>query len=77
MYTLFLQDEIISLPALAPPVFEQDYDDEVINEGDMKVEEVISESQTTAVDEGNITSLVPPQSMFKPIEYPALHIFVS
>ncbi|XP_064648100.1 cilia- and flagella-associated protein 221-like [Lineus longissimus] len=60
------EDEIISLPAQVKPPIEGE-SPEPINEGDMKVEEVETPLP--------LLTLAPPNALFKPIEYPALHIF--
>lgn len=75
-FDLFLQDEIISLPIAK---IADDAEAIPVNEGDMKVEEVM---EATTPGPGPAPSvqaqpLAPPQALFRPIDYPALHIFVS
>ena len=68
---LALQDEVITLTA---PALSQSLTDETpINEGDMKVDEV-TDAAGPATDP---VPLRPPEALFKPIDYPPLHIFVS
>ena len=48
---------------------------DLTNEGDMAVEEVTTE--TPAPPQAEVVPLMPPGAMFEPIEFPALHVFVS
>ena len=47
----------------------------LVNEGDMRVEDVTTPGPTGTMVEAE--PLSPPQALFRPISYPALHIFVS
>ena len=47
----------------------------IIVEADLHVEDIEPQPQTPA--QTHVVPIKPPVSLFKPVEYPALHIFVS
>lgn len=68
------QDELITLPAPTLPD-PADREVEPVNEGDLHVEDLTEGPQTSVPVE--VVPLKPPSAIFRPIDYPALHIFVS
>ena len=47
-----------------------------VNEGDMTIEDVTTDTPRPDVIATDVTPVKPPPGLFRPIEYPPLHIFV-
>ncbi|XP_074658961.1 cilia- and flagella-associated protein 221-like [Tubulanus polymorphus] len=63
------EDEVINLPATMPSLLPVEFADETI-EGDLRLEDLEG-----GAEEESLTALKPPESLFKSIKYPPLHIF--
>ncbi|XP_064613685.1 cilia- and flagella-associated protein 221-like isoform X2 [Liolophura sinensis] len=70
------EDEIINLPApVAMPtqkLLAEEYMEKVTEGGGVEVEEVVGQA---SAEVSSTMTLTPPDALFKPIKYPALHIF--